>query len=46
MHNLDWLQRLCSQHGTPLLLKRDNGAPFNASILDDFIAGKGILPLE
>jgi hypothetical protein len=46
MHNLDWLQRLCSRHGPPLLLKRDNGAPFNASILDDFIATKGILPLN
>lgn len=45
-HNLDWLQQLCSRYGAPLLLKRDNGAPFNASILDDFIAEKGILPLN
>lgn len=45
-HNLDWLQRLCSRHGAPLLLKRDNGSPFNASILDDFLAEYGILPLN
>jgi transposase InsO family protein len=44
--NLHWLRRLCSRHGPPLLLKRDNGAPFNAAILDNFIAEKGILPLN
>ena len=37
---------LLARHGAPLLLKRDNGAPFNASIIDDFLAGNGILPLE
>jgi hypothetical protein len=46
MHNLDWLRRLCSRHGAPLLLKRDNGAPFNAAILDGFLAAKIILPLN
>lgn len=46
LDNLDWLQRLCARHGAPLLLKRDNGAPFNASILDDFLAANGILPLN
>jgi hypothetical protein len=46
LHNLHWLQQLCSRHGAPLLLKRDNGAPFNAPILDDFLAGNGILPLN
>jgi len=46
LHNLDWLQRLCARHGPPLLLKRDNGAPFNASILDDFLAANGIIHLN
>lgn len=45
-HNLDWLQRLCCRHGPPLLLKRDNGAPFNAAILDGFLARTGIMPLN
>jgi hypothetical protein len=44
--NLDWLQRLCCRHDAPLLLKRDNGAPFNASIIEEFLTGKGILPLN
>lgn len=44
--NLHWLRRLCSRHGPPLILKRDNGAPFNAEILDHFIAQKAILPLN
>lgn len=44
--NCSWLQRLCSRHGTPLLLKRDNGAPFNAEHLDEFLAQRGILPLN
>jgi hypothetical protein len=46
LHNLEWLQRLCSRHGPPLLLKRDNGAPFNAAILDGFLAANLILPLN
>lgn len=44
--NLHWLRRLFSRHGPPLILKRDNGAPFNAEILDQFIAQKAILPLN
>lgn len=46
LDNLDWLRRLCARHGAPLLLKRDNGAPFNAAVLDDFLAATGILPLN
>lgn len=44
--NLHWLRRLFSRHSPPLLLKRDNGAPFNAAILNNFIAENGIIPLN
>lgn len=44
--NLRWLQRLCAKHGPPLLLKRDNGSPFNAAAIDAFLARNLVLPLN
>jgi hypothetical protein len=44
--NVAWLQRLASRHGAPLVLKRDNGAPFNADLFNDFLAASAILPLN
>ena len=46
LENLRWLRRLIARHGPPLFLKRDNGAPFNAGIIDGFLAGRCILPLN
>lgn len=44
--NLRWLHRLTARHGPPLFLKRDNGAPFNAEVIDEFLAERGILPIN
>lgn len=44
--NLRWLRRLIARHGPPLFLKRDNGAPFNADIIDGFLAERCILPIN
>ena len=44
--NLSWLERLCAAHGPPLVLKRDNGTPFNTPEIDDLLARHGILPLN
>jgi hypothetical protein len=46
LDNLRWLRHLTARHGPPLFLKRDNGSPFNADIIDDFLAGRCILPLN
>lgn len=44
--NIIWLQQLFARHGPPLFLKRDNGAPFNAAILDGFLADNCVLSLN
>jgi hypothetical protein len=44
--NRDWLHSLCLRHGPPLILKRDNGAPFNAPILNGFLDSHFIIPLN
>jgi transposase InsO family protein len=40
------LERLFRQHGAPLLLKRDNGSPFNNQYVDQVMARFGVLPLN
>lgn len=44
--NLAWLDRLFSANGPPLILKRDNGSPFNTPEIDALLARRGILPLN
>ncbi len=44
--NLVWLNQLCATHGVPLVLKRDNGAPFNSTRIDSFLAANRILHLN
>lgn len=44
--NEEWLRGLLRHHGAPLLLKRDNGAPFNEEQLDGFLAERCVLPLN
>ena len=40
------LESLFRQHGAPLLLKRDNGGPFNHHAVDEVLARFGVLPLN
>lgn len=40
------LEKLFKQHGPPLLLKRDNGSPFNHRAVDEMLARFGVLPLN
>ncbi len=40
------LEALFRRHGAPLLLKRDNGSPFNCQAVDDVMARFGVLPLN
>jgi hypothetical protein len=40
------LERLFQQFGPPLLLKRDNGSPFNHYLVDEVMARNGVLPLN
>ncbi|HEY0722476.1 MAG TPA: transposase family protein [Pyrinomonadaceae bacterium] len=40
------LEKLFLQHGPPLLLKRDNGSPFNCQAVEQVIARFGVLPLN
>ncbi len=40
------LESLFRQHGAPLLLKRDNGSPFNNQHVDAVMARFGVLPLN
>jgi len=40
------LETLFRQHGPPLLLKRDNGSPFNSQYLDEVLARHYVLPLN
>jgi len=40
------LEGLFRQHGAPLLLKRDNGSPFNHHQVDELLARFGVLPLN
>jgi transposase InsO family protein len=40
------LEGLFRQHGAPLLLKRDNGSPFNHHQVDEVLARFGVLPLN
>ena len=44
--NLRWLLGLINRHGAPMVLKRDNGSPFNTPEIDDLLAARGILPLN
>ena len=44
--NREWLHRLIKRHGPPMVLKRDNGSPFNTPEIDDLLAAYGILPLN
>jgi hypothetical protein len=46
LDNLRWLRLLIARHGPPLFLKRDNGAPFNADIINDLLAERCILPIN
>lgn len=46
LDNLRWLRLLIARHGPPLFLKRDNGAPFNAAVINDYLAGRCILPIN
>ncbi len=46
LDNLRRLRLLIARHGPPLFLKRDNGSPFNADIIDDFLADSCILPIN
>ena len=41
--HLHWLFQ---RYGPPLLLKRDNGSPFNHHAVDDLLAAYGVLPLN
>jgi hypothetical protein len=40
------LEALFRQHGAPLLLKRDNGSPFNNQYVDEVLARYWVLPLN
>jgi transposase InsO family protein len=40
------LERLFRRHGAPLLLKRDNGSPFNHHAVDEVLARFAVLPLN
>jgi len=40
------LEMLFRRHGAPLLLKRDNGSPFNNQYVDEVLARYGVLPLN
>jgi transposase InsO family protein len=40
------LESLFRRHGAPLLLKRDNGSPFNNQHVDEVMARFGVLPLN
>lgn len=40
------VETLFRQHGAPLLLKRDNGSPFNNQYLDEVLARYRVLPLN
>jgi transposase InsO family protein len=40
------LERLFEEFGPPLLLKRDNGSPFNHHLVDELLARYGVLPLN
>jgi transposase InsO family protein len=40
------LEKLFEQFGAPLLLKRDNGSPFNHHLVDEVLARYGVLPLN
>jgi transposase InsO family protein len=40
------LESLFRQHGPPLLLKRDNGSPFNNQYVDNVMGRYGVLPLN
>ena len=40
------LEMLFRQHGAPLLLKRDNGSPFNNQYMDPLLARYRVLPLN
>jgi transposase InsO family protein len=40
------LEKLFEQFGPPLLLKRDNGSPFNHHLVDEVLARYGVLPLN
>lgn len=40
------LENLFRQHGAPLLLKRDNGSPFNHHAIDELMARYCVLPLN
>jgi hypothetical protein len=44
--NLQWLMGLIDRYGPPMVLKRDNGSPFNTPEIDDLLAARGILPLN
>jgi hypothetical protein len=44
--NAEWLRSLLRHHAPPLLLKRDNGAPFNEGELESFLAETCVLPLN
>jgi hypothetical protein len=41
-----FLRRLFQKHGPPLLLKRDNGGPFNTPEVNDLLAEFGVIPLN
>lgn len=40
------VEKLFRQHGAPLLLKRDNGSPFNNHHMDQLLARYRVLPLN
>jgi transposase InsO family protein len=40
------LEALFRRHGAPLLLKRDNGSPFNNQYVDELLARYWVLPLN
>jgi hypothetical protein len=40
------LEKLFRRHGAPLFLKRDNGSPLNAAVVDAVLADYGVIPLN
>ena len=44
--NTLWLRDLIRRHPPPLLVKRDNGSPFNETVFDQLLADENILPLN
>lgn len=44
--NINWLQSLLRRYPTPLLLKRDNGSPFNGDTLGVLLAERCIITLN